>query len=171
MAKKVKKAIKSIGKTKKMGRPPIYDKAKADELCLLIATTSKGLQTLCKMPGMPSFTTVFSWLSKQDEVADYKDFANNYARAREAQADFLASQTVELSDEERRTDTVFQGGEASGVTSSDNTQRTRLQIDARKWMASKLAPKKYGDKLDVTSEGSKLTSSLLSIEIIPPTKE
>jgi hypothetical protein len=35
-------------------------------------------------------------------------------------------------------------------------QRDRLRVDARKWLLSKMLPKKYGDKLDVTSDGEKM---------------
>ncbi len=164
MAKKVKPKVKSK-EPKKMGRPPIYDKKVADDLCKLIANSSKGLHHLCKIPGMPSYDTVMTWLFNANNNSDYKDFSDNYARAREAQADFLAFETVELADNERRTDTVFVGGESSGVTTSDNTQRTKQQIETRKWVASKLAPKKYGDKVQTEVSGSLGITQITGMEI------
>ena len=72
-----------------------------------------------------------------------RTFATN-TRARERQADFMASQTVDIAD-----DTTKDSGFAGSVA----VARSRLRIDARKWLASKLAPKKYGDKIDATLSG------------------
>lgn len=77
------------------------------------------------MEGMPSFSTIKAWLAQDSE------FSAQYARAREGQADTLADELVEIADEE------------------PDPQRARVRIDARKWYASKLQPKKYGDKLDM----------------------
>ena len=74
----------------------------------------------------------------------YQDFCDKYARARERQADFMAAQTVDIADDTSK-DNSFAGSVA--------VARSRLRIDARKWLASKLAPKKYGDKIDATLQG------------------
>lgn len=42
------------------------------------------------------------------------------------------------------------------ASDSVHVQRARLQVETRKWLMSKLAPKKYGERLDVTSSGEKL---------------
>lgn len=139
----------------KRGRPSKYSKYVCDKICELISTTSNGLVTICKSDDMPSIRTVLNWLN--DPLNE--EFVRNYTRARELQADVLADEIISLSDSERRTTTINSGGEFGGNKSeSDNPQRTRLQIDARKWKASKLAPKKYGDRLDVTTKGEAFTN-------------
>lgn len=76
---------------------------------------------------MPSRKTVYEWLHK------YESFRDAYARAREAQAEYYAAEIVDIADK------------------CTDPNKARLQIDARKWYASKVAPKKFGDKLDLTA--------------------
>ena len=73
------------------------------------------------------------------------EFSEQYARAREAQADKLAEEALQIADD-GRSDTYL---DAEGNERTDNEviQRSRLRVDTRKWLASKMAPKKYGDKL------------------------
>jgi terminase small subunit-like protein len=141
-----------------MARPTKYNKDVTDKICFLIASTSKGLSKICEENGdLPTFKTVFNWLNDKDKV----EFLQLYARAREAQADILADEIIEIADTElsttARTECLNADGSFTSATTSDNHNRTRQMIDARKWKASKLAPKKYGDKLDVTSDGEKLS--------------
>lgn len=100
---------------------------------------------------MPQKRTVLKWLEERE------DFRTQYARAREEQADHLAEEIVEIADEdpalafaaERR-----DGGEEVEVARVDSAAvaHQRLRIDARKWFASKVAPKKYGDKLELAGD-------------------
>ncbi|MCP2041679.1 hypothetical protein L1281_002290 [Neisseria sp. HSC-16F19] len=83
---------------------------------------------------MPHRDTVASWLCEKP------DFSDQYARAREDQADFYTDQIIEIAD------TVEP--DAASVA------KAKLQIDARKWKASKLAPKKYGDKVEQVLSGT-----------------
>lgn len=143
------------------GRPSGFSKELAQKLCDKIATTDIGTHVLCKRKEFPSITTVYRWLN------DHEEFRNMYARAKEAQADLLAHQIVELSNRERvGKTTTTQTGQFSGTTTtkSDNYNRTRLQIDARKWLASKLAPRKYGDKVDITSDHKALSMTVLTVD-------
>ena len=80
----------------------------------------------------------------------HPDFSERYARARERQADFLAAQVVEIADTVREGKKV-RISQKDGTTEEhgDMVDRSRLMMDARKWLASKLAPKKYGDKLQL----------------------
>jgi hypothetical protein len=74
---------------------------------------------------MPSTVTVFSWLRTHEE------FLNQYTRAKEESADALTDEMLDIADD-------VEG----------DSQRDRLRVDTRKWIASKLKPKKYGDKLE-----------------------
>lgn len=137
-----------MSKENKTGRPTIFTEEVADKICSEIATSNKGLKTICSGPGMPSVRTVLSWLSdgdKEDGKPELKQFLHNYVRAREAQADFLADEIIEIAEHTEEDHTAFTG--------QNVVQRDKLRIEARKWVASKLKPKKYGDKLDLNHEG------------------
>lgn len=92
---------------------------------------------------MPSKTSVFRWLN------DQPSFRDQYARAREAQAEHWADEILEIADDgsndwmERR----LKDGATETVIDHEHVTRSRLRVDSRKWLMSKLAPKKYGDKV------------------------
>ena len=141
-----------------LGRPTLYSQELADLICnRLIA--GESLRGICRDDAMPGTTAVMKWLGI------YPDFAEQYARARELQADALADEIVLLSDESRigRKVTEKADGTVETVT-ADMVERTRLQIDARKWFASKLAPKKYGDRQHVDVDAKVRTTTQLSDE-------
>ena len=71
--------------------------------------------------------------------------AKHYARAREVQAEYYADDIIRIAD------------------STQDAVKGRLQVDARKWIASKLLPKKFGDRVDVTSGGDKLEGNTIHI--------
>ena len=119
----------------------------ADTICGRIAE-GESLRAICLSDDMPGRTTVFKWL------LNHPDFANQYARARELQADTLFEEILEIADD-RSGDVKVIGrdGEEREVCDTEFVQRSRLRVDARKWMAGKMAPKKYGDKVDVNHQG------------------
>src|SRR4029077_4819395 len=117
----------------KIGRPTRYSPEWAEGFCALIAE-GQSVAEICAGPDMPSQQSVYTWL-KQDE-----DFLERYARAREAQADKLAKEILELSDKIQDDNPV-------------KVQRARLQVDSRKWLAARLAPKKYGDHISHDVKG------------------
>ena len=91
---------------------------------------------------MPAASTVFKWL------VDNRAFSEQYARAREAQADSLFDEMLEIADDARNDWMERRGEEDAGwVANGEHIQRSRLRLDARKWMAGKLRPKKYGEKI------------------------
>jgi len=107
-------------------------------ICELIATTSTGVSRIVKdTKGFPSYTIVKEWMT------DDSEFAAKYARAKEDQADLMAEEIIDIAD-----DVSGDYDEAEKYV-RENVQRSRLRVDARKWVASKLKPKKYGDKLDM----------------------
>lgn len=128
-----------------------YTEELADKICDEIASSSRGLAFICaKLNVSPS--TVFKWLS------EHKDFAERYARAREAQADYMADEILEIADDDAH-DTIRT--EKGDIENKEWVNRSRLKVEARKWVASKLKPKKYGDKLDLTSGGDKLAPVII----------
>lgn len=140
MAKK-KKAVKNPN-----GRPSKYTNEIADKICDKIATTSNGLHVICKDESMPCVATVFNWLNDKSKAY----FLDKYARARELQAELLADEIIEIADD--TSNDTLTSDEGKEYANSEWINRSRLRVDARKWKASKLAPKKYGDKLDISSE-------------------
>jgi hypothetical protein len=136
------------------GRPSKFTQATADAICTRIAE-GESLRTICKDEEMPASSSVYKWLSENTA------FSEQYAHAREKQADFYAEQIVEIADEE--VTMVRRSKHQHGAKEEDDTEenevevvfdptavaRNRLRVDARKWYASKLAPKKYGEKLAV----------------------
>ncbi|HFB6298162.1 TPA: hypothetical protein WN303_000519 [Neisseria gonorrhoeae] len=129
------------GTKRKLGRPTDYTKDMADNICEKISG-GLSLRAICAEPGMPARGTVYRWLI---ENADFQD---QYARAREKQADYFAEEIIEIAD--------------SAEAESAAVSKAKLQIDARKWAASKIAPKKYGDKteLDVKSSDGSMRPSV-----------
>lgn len=141
------------------GRPEIYNDEMAIKLLSEIASTSKSLRTICKMDDMPSVTTVLKWLR------DKPEFAIQYARAKEEQADYLIEEMLDISDDGSNDFMTITKGDASyEIENKEVTNRSRLRVDTRKWIASKLKPKKYGDKVDVTSAGEKIQS--IQVEVV-----
>lgn len=112
--------MKSQGKT--VGRPTSYTSEIGDRICLDLASGAT-LRSVVAAPGMPDQATVYRWLKAQDE------FRKQYTLAREEQAHAVAEMAVD-----------------EAIAAKD-AQLGRLAYDARKWFASKLAPKVYGDKL------------------------
>ncbi len=112
-----------------MGRPSKYSEKVSDGICYLIAL-GYSLAEICKLDEMPGYRTIMTWLSDEKKG----DFRHKYARAREDQADYLADEIIDIADEP--------------VTCNEDVARNRLRVDARKWVASKLKPKKYGDKIE-----------------------
>lgn len=94
---------------------------------------------------MPSVSTVMRWL------AEFPDMREQYARARELQADAFAEEILEIADDATNDWMVRQsesGGAPAAMVNHDHISRSRLRVDARKWLMSKMAPKKYGDKIE-----------------------
>lgn len=115
------------------GRPTDYTQEIADAICEKIAD-GKSLRKICDADDMPNKATVFRWL------ASSKEFSDQYARARESQADSLFDDVLSIAD---------QYDNAQDKLDIEHIQRAKLRIDARKWMAGKLKPKVYGEKQEI----------------------
>lgn len=124
---------------KKNGRPAIYTKELADTICNMLSE-GMSLRKVCLEKGMPDKKTVLKWL-REDE-----NFVTQYARAKEEGADAMFEELNDISDE---THQIIKSG--AEKKSSAYAQAQRLRIDTRKWYLSKIKPKKYGEKLDLTS--------------------
>jgi len=122
------------------GRPSLYTPEIVEAICNDLAH-GKSLVKICELPGMPCYATVANWLADKSKP----DFLEKYARAREAQADYLFDEIVEIADDGTRDIRVADDGRE--IVDYDHIARAKLRVDTRKWAASKLAPKKYGDRI------------------------
>lgn len=114
-----------------MTRRSVYSDEIARKICALLADGQSLLQ-ICKAPDMPNRATVFDWLMDPR----YAEFKKMYEFARDVQADSLFDDLLTIAD-----------------ATDEEVNRSRLRIDTRKWAASKLKPKKYGDKVAVVGGG------------------
>ncbi len=111
--------------------PKIVEQKKYENKILEELAKGKSLISICKILKI-SYPTVDKWLAK-DPI-----FSERYARARATQIDYLAEDTLEISDNEK--------------ISPDSR---RIRVETRKWFASRMNPKKYGDSQTVKQIGDK----------------
>jgi hypothetical protein len=115
--------------TKKTGRPTIFTQEIADEICERLAH-GETLRKMVLDEHMPPAGTIYRWLDSNES------FRDQYAQARVRQADYYAEMIIDES---------FGAHDAS---------IGRLRMDALKWASSKIAPKKYGDKIELESNSN-----------------
>lgn len=134
-----------LGKTVTLAKTPIggyfltvprqleFSQDNADVICTRIAE-GKSLRSICAADDdLPGISTIFKWLSL------HPSFADQYARARESQADAMFDEILDIADER---------------VPPEYTAQQRLRYEARRWMAGKLRPKKYGDKQEIEHSGA-----------------
>lgn len=146
------------------GRPSTFNQDTADAICERIAE-GESLRAICLDEDLPCKATIFKWLSQRE------DFADQYARARETQADTLFDEILSIADESKND--TYTDKDGNERTDQEVIARSRLRVDARKWMAGKLRPKVYGDKLDMTHanpDGSKMDMHW-TVEFVAPKNE
>src|SRR4051794_1435190 len=115
------------------GRPSDYTLELADDICRQLAEGKSMLEVTART-NMPAVSTVYLWLTKHPE------FVDKYTRAREQQAHTIADRAVAMA--------------LGGIEIITDPQVAKVQLDAIKWTAARLAPKVYGDKADITMGGN-----------------
>ena len=131
------------------GRPKTKTTEPQEAIELICAGLS--VKKACQQVGM-SHVHFFRIINNDNELG------NQYARAMEMRADVLFDETIDIAD---------------NPDPDADTQRDRLRVDARKWVTSKMLPKKYGDKItqELTgADGAKLMPEKIIIEIVDPKK-
>jgi hypothetical protein len=134
------------------GRPSSYTPELGEDICARMICGKndqpESLRSICSEDGMPDLKTVMRWLVKNDE------FRQQYASAREAQQEMHQEEIKEIADNCSDDVQAILGNEDDGILRVNHSAiaRARLQIDARKWLMSKMAPKKYGDKTVLSSD-------------------
>lgn len=143
-----------IVETKPVGRPSTYTQELADKICEELAQ-GQSMRTVCALDEMPAMSTVFKWLR------EIKGFSEQYARAKEESTDAMAEDVLDIADDGSNDWMEKQYGDAEfWVTNGEALQRSRLRVDTRKWLMSKMKPKKYGDKIDMTTNGKDIPAPI-----------
>lgn len=131
------------------GRPSKYNDEIAMDICARLAN-GESLLKICRSEDYPDRGTVFRWLIAHEE------FRHKYDAAREMQAELFADELNEIADD--GTNDWMESADKEGAVgyklNGEHIQRSRLRIDTRKWIASKLKPKKYGDKIQAEHTGA-----------------
>jgi hypothetical protein len=158
MPETIKKAAKKPAKTPKaitqaqgsttpaknpVGAPTTYNEHIATVICIRIAE-GESLNRILKEQGMPAQSAVYEWLLRHPE------FAEMYTRAREEQADTLADEIIDIADEQPEIIAVIDkrtGELIEHKLDGAFLQWQKNRIEARKWTAMKLKPRKYGDRV------------------------
>jgi len=146
--------------TATIGRPSKFSPKLIETICLRIAE-GESLRSVCRDDAMPDKRTVMRWLTAHDE------FRDQYVLAREVQADHFADEMIEIADdatndwmERKRKD-----GSIETVLDNEHVQRSKLRVDARKWLMARMAPKKYGDRTALDVEVRRSTEDLSDDEL------
>lgn len=141
--------------TTKIGRPTKYTEQLADLICERLAN-GESLRSVAKDPKLPSAQTMFSWMRK------YPMFLEQYTRAKQESADAMAEEILDISDDGSNDWMEVNHGDSTiWKSNGEALQRSRLRVDTRKWLMAKMKPKKYGDKIDMTTNGKDLPTPIL----------
>jgi len=128
-----------------MARPSEYDVEIAADICLAMSTKSLGLAAICDSDSrFPDPKTFYRWM------LDHEELRQLYARAKDAQLQVLADEIQQIADEPQPGEVITIKGDEREVKIADMLEHRKLRIESRKWLLAKLAPKKYGDKLQHT---------------------
>lgn len=137
--------------------PVMFSEEIFDAICERIAQ-GESLREICAAEDMPHRRTVLRWMRNDPSLS------HQYAHAREEQADLIVDEILAIADDARGD---WSDGENGPRFNAENVQRSRLRIEARKWQASKLAPKVYGDRqfLDMSVKVEDLSDEELDRQI------
>lgn len=136
----------------KGGRPTIFTKELGDKLCEELSL-GKSMRKICEDEDMPCLSSVFKWIRENPE------FSQQYALAKEASADADNEVLEDIGDK-----AIEEAKAVDPKSSSAVVQAYKLKADNLKWFMSKKKPKKYGDKVDVTSGGEVIKGNTIILK-------
>lgn len=134
---------------KRTGRPPMALTEETLELICLRTFNGESMRSICRDPAMPSRDRLYK------ELHNNPRFAAQYAQAREGLYQSWAEEILEIADD-GTTDYVTKvgrNGHEYEAVDQEHIQRSRLRVDARRWLLSKLVPKQFGDKVEHEHSG------------------
>lgn len=128
------------------GRPSGYTDKIAEDICFRLAE-GQSMREICRDPDMPSQSMVYRWLSQKE------NFREQYTRAKEAGIEVLAEDILDIADNASNDWMDRNDSDNPGFTvNMEHIQRSKLRIESRKWLLSKMVPKKYGDRMQHSGE-------------------
>ena len=125
------------------GRPTTYTLQTAALICSLLAE-GQSLRKICSLESFPPMSTVMQWLFNPSSFRD--GFMEQYRRARQMQAETHADELIDIADDSSE-DEIFTD-EGKRLLNKEFVQRSKLRIETRQWVTSRLLPKVYGMKID-----------------------
>jgi hypothetical protein len=126
-----------------------YDEDVFAEIIQLISTSTAGMEEiLSQKPYFPVKATFYSWL-RACSLEESTRRLNAYSTAVKARASIIESELLPLADEVRRGVIMKQGPKGVEITQADAVERSRLQIETRKWLLARLDPMKYGQQVNI----------------------
>jgi hypothetical protein len=131
------------------GRPQTYTEQLGNEICEWLSV-GKSLTSYCKQDGNPSYPTIMRWLWKGSKW--YRErFFKSYMEAREQQAQCLVDSIIDISDDGTNDfmELEDKNGKKFIKVDQEHIQRSRLRVEARKWIAAHLLPRVYGDSQQI----------------------
>lgn len=131
------------------GRPTKYTKELGDLFCQRIAN-GWSMRTVCDGDDMPVPSTIFEW------IRNHEEFSKQYAQATEERTEAHQEKVLEIGDE-----SIQAAQDSDPKAASAVVQAYKLKADNLKWHMSKMKPKKYGDKVDVTSAGEAIKGNTI----------
>ena len=155
-------AVGVIEVEKRMGRPSEFNRDITDILCQYLAT-GMSLVRACNQPDMPDPKTVYRWMR------EHEDFRQEYTHAKQEAADAMAEDILDIADDgtnDWMEDQYMRGNSPGWKVNGEAVQRSKLRVDARMWLMGKMKPKKYGDKLDLTTGGNELPTPILGTMVV-----
>ena len=137
------------------------EKQKADALDEIFDRIGKGESTVSimgvnRLPHLPNRQTFTNWLDNSE--IEGTGLLDRYARANQLRQDVLLQEIFDISDDTKED---FYIDETTGkrLTNHEAIQRSRLRVDTRKWALSKMNPTKFGDKVDLTTNGKEVNAT------------
>jgi|TARA_R110000803_G_scaffold26195_1_gene62191 hypothetical protein len=133
-------------------RPTIFTDELASDICRRLSLGESARQ-ICRDDAMPVMSTLMKWLTETDKVI----FSEQYARARDCQADYYADEIIDIADE------------LGDDVDSNAINKAKLRIDSRKWKVARMSPRKYGDKqqIDHTSSDDSFKPTVIKLVAEP----
>lgn len=130
-----------------------------DAICRRVID-GQSIRRICEDEGMPTKATVFNWLL-QDEA-----FRLAYGIAAHMRGHHMFEEAIEIANQEPPRIIVKTGEDTTeSRVDAGAVQHMKLRVDTHKWAAGKLNPKRYGDKIDVTTGGDKLNREYNDVEV------
>lgn len=118
----------------------------AAEICSRVIS-GRSLDSIGEDQDMPSVSCIYSWLRK------YPLFEAEYARARDIRSDRLGNEIIRIADTE------------------PDPQKARNMIDARKWVAARMTPRKWGDRVEVEHSGTVNHAPVINVNVVAAKQE